>query len=31
MYSVTIVEEKMKENRELREELENIKNRIRDM
>lgn len=31
MYSVTNVEEKMKENRELREELENIKNRIREM
>jgi chromosomal replication initiator protein len=31
MYSVTNVEEKLKENRELREELENIKRRIRDM
>lgn len=31
MYSVTNVEEKMKENRELREELENIKNRIKEM
>lgn len=30
MYSVTNVEEKMKENRELREEIENIKNRIKD-
>ncbi len=30
MYSVTNVEEKMKENRELREELENIKNRIKE-
>ena len=31
MYSVTNVEEKMKENRELREELENIKHRIKEM
>ena len=31
MYSVSNIEEKMKENRELREELENIKNRIREM
>ena len=31
MYSVTNVEEKMKENRELREEIENIKRRIREM
>ena len=31
MYSVTNVEEKLKENRELREELENIKRRIREM
>lgn len=31
MYSVTVVEEKMKENRELREEIENIKRRIREM
>lgn len=31
MYSVTNIEEKMKANRELREELENIKNRIKDM
>ena len=31
MYSVTNVEEKMKENRELREEIENIKKRIREM
>ena len=31
MYSVTNVEEKMKENRELREEIENIKRKIREM
>lgn len=31
MYSVTNVEEKMKESRELREEIENIKNRIKEM
>ena len=31
MYSVTNVEEKMKESRELREEIENIKKKIRDM
>ena len=31
MYSVTNVEEKMKENREIREEIENIKRRIREM
>ena len=31
MYSVTNVEEKMKENREMREEIENIKRRIREM
>ncbi|MBQ6391842.1 MAG: chromosomal replication initiator protein DnaA [Eggerthellaceae bacterium] len=31
MYSVTNVEEKMKENRELREEIENIRKRIREM
>ena len=31
MYSVTNVEEKMKENRELREEIENIKRKIKDM
>ena len=31
MYSVTNVEEKMKENRDLREEIENIKRRIREM
>ena len=31
MYSVSNIEEKMKENRELREELENIKNRIKEM
>ena len=31
MYSVTNVEEKMKENRELREEIENIKRRIKEM
>ena len=31
MYSVTNVEEKMKENRELREEIENIKHRIKEM
>lgn len=31
MYSVTNVEEKLKENRELREEIENIKRRIREM
>ena len=31
MYSVSNIEEKIKENRELREELENIKNRIREM
>ena len=31
MYSVTNVEEKMKENRDLREEIENIKKRIREM
>ena len=31
MYSVTNVEEKMKENRELREEIENIKKRLREM
>jgi len=30
MYSVTNVEEKMKENRELREEIENIKKKIRE-
>jgi len=30
MYSVTNVEEKLNENRELREELENIKNRIKE-
>ena len=30
MYSVTNVEEKMKESRELREEIENIKKRIKD-
>ena len=30
MYSVTNVEEKMKESRELREEIENIKRRIKD-
>ena len=31
MYSVTNIEEKLKENRELREELENIKRRIKEM
>ena len=31
MYSVTIIEEKMKENREMREEIESIKQMIRDM
>ena len=31
MYSVTNVEEKLKENRELREEIENIKKKIREM
>lgn len=31
MYSVTNVEEKLKENREMREELENIKHRIKEM
>ena len=31
MYSVTNVEEKLKENRELREEIENIKKRIKEM
>ncbi len=31
MYSVTNVEEKMKESRELREEIENIKHRIKEM
>ena len=31
MYSVTNIEEKLKENRELREEMENIKRIIRDM
>ena len=31
MYSVTNIEEKLKENRELREEMENIKRFIRDM
>lgn len=31
MYSVTNVEEKMKENRELREEIENIKKKIKEM
>lgn len=31
MYSVTNVEEKMKENRELREEIENIKRKIKEM
>ena len=31
MYSVTNVEEKLKENRELREEIENIQKRIREM
>ena len=31
MYSVTNVETKMKENRELREEIENIKRKIKDM
>ena len=31
MYSVTNVEEKLKENRELREEIENIKRKIKEM
>ena len=31
MYSVTNVEEKMKDNRDVREEIENIKRRIREM
>jgi len=31
MYSVTNVEEKLKENREIREEIENIKKRIKEM
>lgn len=31
MYSVTNVEEKLKENREIREEIENIKRRIKEM
>ena len=31
MYSVTNVEEKLKENRELREEIENIRKRIKEM
>lgn len=31
MYSVTNVEEKLKENREVREEIENIKHRIKEM